>query len=179
MFVSSKYTSPYFPNFTLCIKLTNFYGSLRNYDPVRQMFNFCFLANNFLLEDSRPIFILHEKIQPVEVTLLINIHFLKSFTKSKNSFKFLTASRSTIIRALELRWPLSSTKNIIHKLANLFLNSDIIKTNFPMCNIGPEDTYRRKIKLGSKTTGQRLNRALHAFHRLYQDSTFGGLSNIG
>ena len=28
-------------------------------------------------------------------------------------------------------------------------------------------------------TGQRLNRALHAFHRLYQASTFGGLSNIG
>ena len=48
-----------------------------------------------------------------------------------------------------------------------------------LCNIRPEDTYRRKIKLGSKTTGQRLSRALHAFHRLYQASTFGGLSNIG
>ena len=43
----------------------------------------------------------------------------------------------------------------------------------------PEVTYRRKIKLGSKTTGQRLNRALHAFHRLYQASSFGGLVNIG
>ena len=30
----------------------------------------------------------------------------------------------------------------------------------------------RKIKLGSKTTGQRLNRALHAFHRLYQSQFF-------
>ena len=47
------------------------------------------------------------------------------------------------------------------------------------CNIRPEDTYRRKIKLGSKTTGQRLNRALHGFHRLYQASSFGGLFNIG
>ena len=47
------------------------------------------------------------------------------------------------------------------------------------CNIRPEDTYRRKIKLNPKTTGQRLNRALHAFNRLYQASTFGGLSNIG
>ena len=47
------------------------------------------------------------------------------------------------------------------------------------CNIRPEDTYRRKIKLGSNTTGQPLNRALHAFHRLYQASTFGGFSNIG
>ena len=45
--------------------------------------------------------------------------------------------------------------------------------------IRPEDTYRRKVKLGSKTTGQRLNRAPHAFHRLHQASTFGGLSNIG
>ena len=48
-----------------------------------------------------------------------------------------------------------------------------------MCNIRPEDTYRRKIKLSPKTTGQRLNRALHAFNRLYQASAFGGLSNIG
>ena len=48
-----------------------------------------------------------------------------------------------------------------------------------ICNIRPEDTYRRKIKLSPKTTGQRLNRALHAFNRLYQASTFGGLSNIG
>ena len=48
-----------------------------------------------------------------------------------------------------------------------------------LCNIRPEDTYRRKIKLGSKTTGQRLNRALPAFHRLYQANSFGGLFNIG
>ena len=47
------------------------------------------------------------------------------------------------------------------------------------CNTLPEDTYRRKIQPGSKTTGQRLNRAIHAFHRLYQASSFGGLFNIG
>ena len=40
------------------------------------------------------------------------------------------------------------------------------------CNIRPENTYRRKIKLGPKTTGQRLNRALHVFHRLYQSQFF-------
>ena len=40
------------------------------------------------------------------------------------------------------------------------------------CNIRPEDTYRRITKLSLKTTGQRLNRALHVFHRLYQASTF-------
>ena len=52
-------------------------------------------------------------------------------------------------------------------------------SSFRKCNIRPKDTYRRKIKLGSETTGQRLNRALHAFHRLYQASYFGGLFNIG
>ena len=36
----------------------------------------------------------------------------------------------------------------------------------------PGSTYRRKIKLGSITTGQGINRALHAFHRLYQSQFF-------
>ena len=36
----------------------------------------------------------------------------------------------------------------------------------------PGSRYRRKIKLSPKTTGQRLNRALHAFHRLYQSQLF-------
>ena len=54
-----------------------------------------------------------------------------------------------------------------------------LKTTQNCCNIRPEDTYRRKIKLSPKTTGQRLNRALPAFNRLFQASTFGGLSNMG
>ena len=33
-------------------------------------------------------------------------------------------------------------------------------------------TYRPKIKLSDKTTGQRLNKALNAFHRLYQSQFF-------
>ena len=40
-------------------------------------------------------------------------------------------------------------------------------------------TYQEKLKLGSQATGQRLNRALHAFHRLYQVSSFSDLFNIG
>ena len=42
---NSKYTSPFFLNFTYCIKNTNFQGILRNYDPVTQMYIFCPLAN--------------------------------------------------------------------------------------------------------------------------------------
>ena len=35
-FINSKYTSPFFLNFTYCIKDTNMQGILRNYDPMRQ-----------------------------------------------------------------------------------------------------------------------------------------------
>ena len=37
-FLNSKYTSPFFLNFTYCIKDTNLHGILRNYDPVTQMY---------------------------------------------------------------------------------------------------------------------------------------------
>ena len=40
-FINSKYTSPYFLNFTYCIKDTNLHGILRNYDPITQMYIFC------------------------------------------------------------------------------------------------------------------------------------------
>ena len=33
-FINSKYTSPFFLNFTYCIKDTNLHGILRNYDPI-------------------------------------------------------------------------------------------------------------------------------------------------
>ena len=37
MFINSKFKSPYFLNFTYCIKSTNVHGIFRNYDPIRQM----------------------------------------------------------------------------------------------------------------------------------------------
>ena len=40
-FINSKYTSPFFLNFTYCIKNTYLHGILRNYDPVTQMYIFC------------------------------------------------------------------------------------------------------------------------------------------
>ena len=40
-FINSKYSSPFFLNFTYCIKNTNLQCILRNYDPVTQMYIFC------------------------------------------------------------------------------------------------------------------------------------------
>ena len=40
-FINSKYRSPFFLNFTYCIKTTNLHGILRNYDAVHQMYIFC------------------------------------------------------------------------------------------------------------------------------------------
>ena len=47
-FINSKYTSPFFLNFTYCIKNTNLHGILRNYDPVHQMYIFCPITKIFL-----------------------------------------------------------------------------------------------------------------------------------
>ena len=65
-FNNSKYTSPFFLNFTYCLKNTNLYGILRNYDPVTQMYIFCPITKNFNDEESRPFIIPHEFIQPIE-----------------------------------------------------------------------------------------------------------------
>ena len=53
-FINSKYTSPYFLNFTYCIKDTNLHGILRNYDPITQMYIFCPITKTFNAEESRP-----------------------------------------------------------------------------------------------------------------------------
>ena len=51
-FLNSKYTSPFFLNFTYCIKNTNLYGILRNYDPVTQMYILCPITKTFNDEES-------------------------------------------------------------------------------------------------------------------------------
>ena len=69
-FLNSKYTSPFFLNFTYCIKDTKLHGILRNYDPVTQMYIFCPITKTFLAEESRPFLIPHEFIQPIEIPIL-------------------------------------------------------------------------------------------------------------
>ena len=49
-FINSKYTTPFFLNFTNCIENSNFQGILRNYDPITQIYIFCPLAKTFNIE---------------------------------------------------------------------------------------------------------------------------------
>ena len=73
-FINSNYTSPFFLNFTYCIKNTNFQGILGNYDPITQMYILCPLTKTFSIEESRPLIVPHEYIQPVEIPILEFIH---------------------------------------------------------------------------------------------------------
>ena len=70
MFINSKYMSPYFLNFTYCIKSTNLHSIPRNW----QMYLFCPLTNTFPIDDARPLIMPHEYVEPIEITLLEHIH---------------------------------------------------------------------------------------------------------
>ena len=61
--ISSKYTPPFFLNFTYCIKETNLQGILRNYEPINQMHEFCHLNKTFNVDESRPLIVPHEFLQ--------------------------------------------------------------------------------------------------------------------
>ena len=136
-FINSEYTSPFFLNFTYCIKNTNFQGILRNYDPRTQMYIFCPLAKTFNIEESRPLIVPHEYTQPIEVSILEFIHNTKYNHKLFNliqntphEFSISTEKLKTI-KALQLLWPLLHTKNIISILAKLLLTSNSIHDIFP------------------------------------------------
>ena len=76
-FINSKYTSPFFLNFLYCIKNINLKGILRNYDPITRMYIFCHLTEPFNVEESRPLIIPHDYIQPTEIPILEFIHNTK------------------------------------------------------------------------------------------------------
>ena len=76
-FINSKYTSPFFLNFTYCTKNTNFQGILCNYDPITQMYIFCPLTKFFNVKESRPLSVPHEYLQPIEIPILETIHNTK------------------------------------------------------------------------------------------------------
>ena len=131
-FINSKYTSPFFLNFKYCIKNTNFQGNLQNYDSITQMYIFCSLTKNFNVEESRPLIVPHEYIQPVEISLLEFIHNTKYYHRlfnliqhTNHEFSIGTEELNTI-KALELLWPLLETKNIIRILAKLLTTSYLI-----------------------------------------------------
>ena len=136
-FINSKYTSPYFLNFTYCIKDTNLHGILRNYDPITQMYIFCPITKTFNAEESRPFLIPHEFVQPIEIPILEFIHNTKFNHKLYNliqntPYEFAVGTEElTTIKALQLLWPLLQTKNIIRILAKLLKTSELIHDIFP------------------------------------------------
>ena len=136
-FTNSKYTSPYFLNFTYCIKDTNLHGILRNYDPITQMYIFCPITKTFNAEESRPLLIPHEFVQPIEIPILEFIHNTtfnhKLYNLIQNTpYEFAVGTEElTTIKALQLLWPLLQTKNIIRILAKLLTTSELIHDIFP------------------------------------------------
>ena len=136
-FINSKYTSPYFLNFTYCIKDTNLHGILRNYDPITQVYIFCPITKTFNAEESRPFLIPHEFVQPIEIPILEFIHNTKFNHKLYNliqntPYEFAVGTEElTTIKALQLLWPLLQTKNIIRILAKLLTTSELIHDIFP------------------------------------------------
>ena len=122
-FINSKYTSPFFLNFTYCIKDTNLHGILRNYDPITQMYIFCPITKTFNAEESRPFLIPHEFVQPIEIPILEFIHNTEYNHKLYNliqntPYEFAVGTEELkTIKALQLLWPLLQTKNIIRILA--------------------------------------------------------------
>ena len=135
-FINSKYISPYFLNFTDCIKNTSLHGILRNYDPIRQMYTFCPLTRSFDVDDSSPLINPHEYIQPVEILILENIHNVNYHHKLYNLIQnkphefSLNNKELNTIRALEFLWLLLQIKKIIRMLAKFHTSSDTIRTNF-------------------------------------------------
>ena len=101
------------------------------------MYIFCPLTKTFNDEESRPLIIPHEYIQPIEILILEFIHNTKYNHKIYNliqntphEFAVGTEELKTI-KALQLLWSLLQTKNIIRILAKLLTILDAIHDFFP------------------------------------------------
>ena len=101
------------------------------------MYIFCPLTKTFNEEESRPLIVPHEHIQPIEIPILEFIHKTKYNNKINNltqntphDFAVGTEELKTI-KALQMLWPLLQTKNIIRILAKLLTTSDAIHDVFP------------------------------------------------
>ena len=83
-------------------------GTIRNYDPIRHMYIFCQLSKTFSLDESRPLIVPHEYIQPVEVPILEYMHNTKYNHKLYNLIQNTPhelsprSEEEKIIKALEL-----------------------------------------------------------------------------
>ena len=83
------------------------------------MYIFFPITKTFNAEESRPFLIPHEFIQPIEIPILEFIHNTKYNHKIYNliqntPYEFAVGTEELkTIKALQLRWPLLQTKNII------------------------------------------------------------------
>ena len=104
---------------------------------ITQMFIFCPLTKTFNVEESRPLIVPHEYIQPIEVPILEFIHntkynhkFFKLIQHTNHEF-FVGTEELNTIKALQLLWPLLETKKIIRILVELLTTSDSVHDIFP------------------------------------------------
>ena len=131
------YRALFFLILTYCIKDTNLQSTLRNYVPITQMYIFCPLTKLQNVDESRPLIVPHELLQPVEVPILeFNFntrynHKLYTLIQNTPYEQSPNTEEHNIIKALELLWPLPQTKHIIRLLATLITSSDIIHNVFP------------------------------------------------
>ena len=101
------------------------------------MYIFCPLTKTFNDEESRPLIVPHEYIQPIELPILEFIHNSKYNHKIYNLIQNTPHEISVgteelkKIKALQLLWPLLQTKKIIRILAKLLTTSDTIHNIFP------------------------------------------------
>ena len=139
-YINSKYTSPFFLNFTYCIKDTNLKGILRSYGFIIQMYIFCLLTKLLNEDEFRPLIVPHEYLQPVEVPILEFIYNTRYNHKLYNLIQNTPYEQSphteehSIIKVLELLGQLLQTKHIIRLLAKLLTSSDINHDVFTMAS---------------------------------------------
>ena len=110
---------------------------VRNYDPIGQMYIFCPLTRTFNVDESRPLIVPHEYIQPVEVSIPEYFHNIKYIHKLFNLIQnrpheFSPSNeKHKIIKAIELLWPLLQTNYSTRLLAKLLTTSIAIHDIFP------------------------------------------------
>ena len=105
---------------------------------------FCPITKTFQDEESRPFIIPHEFLQPIEIPILEFKHNTKfnneNFNLIQNTpHEFAVGTKElSIIKALDLLWPLLQTENVIRILANLLTTSELIQELFPH-GFSPDD----------------------------------------
>ena len=102
------------------------------------MYIFCPLTKLLDIDESRPLIVPDEILQPVEVPILEFIYNTRYRHKLYNLIQNTpyelapSTEEHNINKALKLLWPLFQTKHIIRLLAILLTSSDIIHGVFPL-----------------------------------------------